>query len=70
MKVSIDVKDKREGEAIRAGLADPVTRAIVVILGTLAPLSHHTKARVLNYVHDYFIEAGEDNNGSPDTISR
>jgi hypothetical protein len=32
MKIGIEVKDRAEGDALKAGLADPVTRAIVVTM--------------------------------------
>ena len=57
MKANIEVADRKEAEAIRAGLADPTVRAFVVIMGALAALpSDRAKRRVLNYVADHFEE--------------
>ena len=36
MKVAIEVRDKKEADAIKAGLADPVTRAVVIVTGALS----------------------------------
>ncbi len=59
MKASIEVKDRREADAIRTGLDDPAVRAFVVIMGTLKPLSKRAQARVLHYVRDRFEEEEE-----------
>jgi hypothetical protein len=62
MKASIQVTDRREGDAIRAGLEnDPVLRAIVVITGLLAKLpSDRARARVMEYVRDRLDEEDAD----------
>jgi len=53
MKATIEVADRREADAIRAGLADPCTRAFVVIMGTLAGLKDdRSRRRVLAYAVD------------------
>jgi hypothetical protein len=55
MKATIEVSDRKEAEQIRTGLADPTVRAFVVVMGALNSLpSERAKARVLNYVMDYF----------------
>lgn len=60
MKTSIEVKDRREGDAIRAGLEDPVTRAIVVVTGLLLGLpTDRARRRVLDYVTDRLAENNE-----------
>lgn len=57
MKASIQVADRKEAEAIRLGLEDPATRALVVVMGALATLSSpRSRARVLSYVHDLLDE--------------
>lgn len=57
MKTSIEVKDRREGDAIRAGLADPVTRAIVIVTGLLLELPNdRARRRVMEYVTDRLAE--------------
>jgi hypothetical protein len=54
MKATIPVNSRDEGEAIRKGLEDPATRAIVVIMGALSTLDNRARIRVLTYVRDYF----------------
>jgi hypothetical protein len=57
VKVGIEVKDRREADAIRKGLDDPVTRAIVVVTGLLLMLpSKRARERVLTYVSDRLNE--------------
>lgn len=61
MKVSVEVKDRREADAIRRGLDDPVTRAIVVTMGLLLALpSARARTRVLQYVADRLEEEETD----------
>lgn len=52
MKTNIEVKDRREGDAIRTALDDPTTRAMVICVGLLMPLSERARKRVLNFVMD------------------
>lgn len=53
MKVAIEVKDRAEADAIRVGLSDPVTRAIVVVMGVLMALpDNRARQRVVEYVAD------------------
>jgi hypothetical protein len=60
MKANIEVTDRREADAIRAGLADPFTRAIVVMQGLLATLpSARSRMRVLEFVRDRVEEENE-----------
>jgi hypothetical protein len=57
MKATIEVSDRKEADAIRAGLEDPAVRAFVVIMGALLTLpSERARKRVLQYVLDYFDE--------------
>ena len=61
MKANIEVKDRKEAEQIRTGLEDPTTRAFVTVMGVLAALpSDRARARVLNFVRDYFDEHDKD----------
>jgi hypothetical protein len=58
VKASIEVKDRKEADAIRTALDDPVVRAQVVIVGTLKALpSDRARARVLAFVQDSLDEA-------------
>ena len=60
MKATIEVKDRKEAEHLRAGLADPTTRAFVLIMGALSGLpSKRAKMRVLQFVADHFEEEEE-----------
>jgi hypothetical protein len=57
MKAAIDVKNRREGESIRAGLEDPAVRAFVIVMGTLRALpSDRARQRVLSFVADHMEE--------------
>jgi hypothetical protein len=57
MKASIEVKDRREADAIRSGLEDPAVRAFVLIMGVMRELpTQRARARVLQYVTDRFQE--------------
>lgn len=57
MKASIEVKDRKEADAIRTALDDPVLRAQVVIVGTLKALpSDRARQRVLAFVTDTLAE--------------
>ena len=59
MRVSIDVKDKAEADAVRVAMADPETRALVLIVGTLLPHTPRTQKRVLSFVADHVAEQRE-----------
>jgi hypothetical protein len=52
MKANIDVKDRREADAIKRGLEDPELRAIAVLMGTLTGLAPGTRRRVMTWVVD------------------
>jgi hypothetical protein len=55
MKATIQVANRNEAEALKAGLEDPATRAIVLVMGALSELPNdRARARVLTYVRDYF----------------
>lgn len=59
MKATVEVKDRREADAVRIGLEDPAVRAFVVITGVLTPLSPRARARVMTYVTDKLAEDDE-----------
>jgi hypothetical protein len=56
VKATIDVADRKEADAIRAGLEDPAVRACVVVMGALATLPLRARVRVLEFVRDHFDE--------------
>ena len=59
MKATVEVKDRKEADAIRTGLEDPSIRAFVVITGLLLPMSPRARQRVLQYVTDKLEEDNE-----------
>lgn len=57
MQTRIEVQDTDEAKLLKSGLADEGTRALVKIIGALAPLeSDRAKRRVLGFVRDHFDE--------------
>lgn len=65
MKAAIDVQSRREGDAIRIGLEDPIMRAMVLITGALRDLpSDRARERVMRYVAD---QLDDENGNSHDT---
>lgn len=60
MKTTLQVKSKEEGEAIVRGLADPVTRATVVMVGLLSGLSQTKRDRVIRNTQEALNDAAED----------
>jgi hypothetical protein len=50
--IRIEVKDQSEGESIARALNDPMTRAFVVIVGTLLPLGDRARTRILTFIND------------------
>jgi len=57
MKMTLEVKDRKEADAIRTGMEDPAVRAFVVVVGALAALpSDRSRARVLAFVRDQLDE--------------
>lgn len=54
MKSFITVRNRKEGEIIRAGLDDPMTRSLVKVMGALKPLDKEAQARTLRYLCDYY----------------
>jgi hypothetical protein len=53
MKVTIEVADRKEADAIRQGLLNPEVRAFVKVMGVLAGLpSDRARERVLRFVDD------------------
>ena len=60
MKANIEVANRKEADAIRAGLDDPSVRAFVIIMGTLLMLpNQRARIRVLTYVKDRLEENAE-----------
>jgi demethoxyubiquinone hydroxylase (CLK1/Coq7/Cat5 family) len=58
MKAMIEVQDRKEARHIRAGLLDPATRAVVIVMGALSSLpSDRSRMRVLSYVEDLLDES-------------
>lgn len=51
-KVSIQVKDKAEGEHIKRGLERPDVRAFTIISGVLDGFTPRAQARILEFVAD------------------
>jgi hypothetical protein len=62
VKATIEVADRKEADAIRAGLEDPTVRACVVVMGALATLPIRARMRVLEFVRDHFDERTEGTN--------
>jgi hypothetical protein len=59
MKATIEVADRKEADAIRAGLGDPSVRAFVVVMGALSQLpTLRSRQRVMEFVRDHFDEEG------------
>jgi len=56
VKIAIEVKDRGEGDAIRLALGDPTTRAFVVVMGVLLPLTSGGRRRVLSFIADQLEE--------------
>lgn len=60
MKASIEVGSRQEADQIRKGLADPVARAYVRIVGALSELpTDRARRRVFEFVRDSIAEASE-----------
>jgi hypothetical protein len=59
MKASIEVESRKEAELIKVALEDPATRALIQIVGALAPLSERAQKRVLDHVADMLAEETE-----------
>jgi hypothetical protein len=61
MKANIEVANRKEADALRAGLEDPAVRAFVLIIGVLKALpTDRARQRVLQYVTDRLDEENED----------
>lgn len=57
MKTCIEVKDRKEAEAIKRALDDPTTRALVLTTGYLLAIpTDRGRKRVLNFVADKLDE--------------
>jgi hypothetical protein len=60
MKVAVEVKDRAEGGALKAGLEDPTVKAFVLVMGTLRALpSDRARKRVLEFVTDRLDEESQ-----------
>jgi hypothetical protein len=51
-KISVRVKTNQEAEAIQRALADPEAHALMVIIGSMLPLSRQHRRATLTYVAD------------------
>jgi len=57
VKVTVEVKDRSEAQAVRIAMADPEVHAFVVFVGVLMQLDgDRARLRVLEYVRDHFDE--------------
>ena len=57
MRAWIEVENRKEGQAIQAGLSDPSVKAFVVVVGVLNTLpTDRARARVLRYVADQLAD--------------
>jgi hypothetical protein len=57
MKMTLEVKDRKEADAIRTGMEDPAVRAFVLVMGALKALpSDRARERVLRFVTDTLDE--------------
>ena len=66
MKAKIDVRDRNEARAIRRGLADPETRALVVVMGVLTALpSDRARRRALWCAKDFLDEQRQEKKATP-----
>lgn len=52
MKHQVEVSSREEGKAVEKALANPVTKAIVVVEGVLAELTDAQAERVLAFVKE------------------
>jgi hypothetical protein len=65
MKAHIEVKDRREKEALERGLSRPDVRAFVIVIGTLETLpTDSARARVLEYIGNYFRDERRENHAA------
>jgi|CXWL01.1.fsa_nt_gi hypothetical protein len=66
MKAKIDVRDRNEARAIRRGLADPETRALVAVMGVLTALpSDRARRRALWCAKDFLDEQRQEKKATP-----
>ncbi len=52
MKHQVEVSSREEGKAVEKALANPVTKAIVVVEGVLGDLTPEQQKRVLTFVQE------------------
>lgn len=55
-KLTLDVKDKAEFEAIKRAMTDPATMAVVKIVGHLMPLSLRAQSRVVRFASEVLCD--------------
>lgn len=53
------MKNRKEAQLIRRGLEQADVRALVFVMGALAPLSERQQARAMRYVSDMLDEERE-----------
>lgn len=51
-RISVDVKNKDESDALEDALADPEIRTLAIILGALKPLSRESQRKIVDTVSD------------------
>lgn len=57
MKVAVDLRDRAEGDRVRAVMTDAVGRAVVNVYGELLQLANpKDRIRVLNFVADTVLQ--------------
>ena len=57
MKVTVEVANRQQAEAVRRVFADPQTRALVLVIGTLLGLpTERARERVLRFTADALEE--------------
>lgn len=50
--ITVDVKNNDEAALIERGLADPETKAVVMVMGTLADLSADERLKVMDQINE------------------
>lgn len=55
-RVTLEFKNEAEARAVAAAMEDPATRAMVLVVGTLLPLSHAARQRVLTFTQSKLSE--------------
>lgn len=55
-RITVEVKTHEQATAIRRALEDPASKALMITVGLLLPLSVRAQARTLQFVADHFDE--------------